>query len=413
MRAAGDAPTASCEPDGWLPGRRGDALLYAASAVMAAGLAVATSYHGHRLWGLIASAGYALGAAASLVVVSRWRAHVAGAVFVVAGLLPLGVLLAQRARHVPWSAQPEVPVVERSARLLLDHGTPYSDVGALGRQATFEDYTPYLPGMSVFGLPRALLGDSALTDARVAFAVTAAVLVLLGVWLLRPATIPVRAAQLVAVLPATTLTLATGGDDLPVLALLLLALVLAGVGRPVAAGAAGGAALAMKLTAVPVLVVLAVALLAGTGRRSAALFGAVAAGVATAVVLPVTLVAPGALVEHVVRFPAGLTDVASPAASPLPGHLIAGTGPAGRAVAITLLAAAAVAILVWLLRRPPTTVAEAADRSAVALLVAMLLMPATRYGYAVYPLALVGAAIALRMAGPDRGAGSPRSSEAG
>jgi hypothetical protein len=102
----------------------------------------------------------------------------------------------------------------------------------------------------------------------------------------------------------------------------------------------------------------------------------------------------------VVRYPAGLTDVKSPAASPLPGHLIAQLGPAGRAVALALLAAAALAIMVWLVRRPPRDAAQAADRAAVALLVAMLLMPATRFGYLVYPLALAGSAFALRAAHP-------------
>jgi hypothetical protein len=116
--------------------------------VLAIGLAVTTDYHGHRVWGLIAAVGYAIGAVASLAVSERWRALMAGAVFVVTGLLPLAVLLVQRANMVPWSAQPEVPVVERSARLLLENGTPYADLGVLS-QPSYEDYTPYLPGMSV------------------------------------------------------------------------------------------------------------------------------------------------------------------------------------------------------------------------------------------------------------------------
>lgn len=402
-----------------LAGRGGDALLYAGSAALGLGLAAATSYHGHRLWGVVAAAGYAAGAIASLLIADRLRMPLAAAVFALTGLLPLAVLLVQRAAGVPWSAQPEVVVVERSASLLLEHGTPYADLTALGRAPHFEDYTPYLPGMSVFGLPRALAGANVLTDARVAFAVASAVLVVAAVATLRvraPGRAPknsalessawphppVRAVQLVAVLPATTLTLATGGDDLPVLALLLLALALAHAGRPLAAGVAGGLALGMKLTAAPVLVVLAVYLLVGAGRRVAGLFAAVALAVATAVVLPVALAGPDQLVEHVLRFPAGLTDVESPAASPLPGHLIAQFGPAGRAMALALLAVAALAIMVWLVRRPPRDGAQAAARAAVALLVAMLLMPATRFGYLLYPVALAGAAVALRSAAPAR-----------
>jgi hypothetical protein len=370
--------------------------------VLAIGLAATTDYHGHRVWGLIAAIGYAVGAVASLVVPERWRARLAGAVFAVTGVLPLIVLLVRRANGVPWSVQPEVPVVERSARLLLERGTPYADLATLGRPASFEDYTPYLPGMSVFGLPRALLGGGsltgALTDARVVFALTAAALLLAGLAVLHQASPPVRAIQLVAVLPATTLTLATGGDDLPVIALLLLALACCQASRPVAAGVTGGLALTMKLTAAPVLVVIALALLGAAGRRAAWVFGAVALGVAATVVLPVALVAPDQLVEHVFRYPAGLTEVRSPAASPLPGHLIAQLGPAGRATALALLATAALAIMGWLVRRPPRDAAQAADRAAVALLVATLLLPATRFGYLLYPLALAGAAVALRTA---------------
>jgi len=382
----------------WLRGRRGDALLYGGSAVLAIGLAATTDYLGHRVWGLIAAAGYAAGAGASLAVPERWRARLAGAVFGVTGLLPLIILLVRRAAGVPWSVQPEVPVVERAASLLLDSGTPYADLSALGRPVSFEDYTPYLPGMSLFGLPRALLGGGFLTDARVAFVLTAVALLLLGLAVLHQPSPPVRAIQLVAVLPATTLTLATGGDDLPVVALLLLALACCHAKRPRTAGLAGGMALTMKLTAAPVLVVIALALLVGVSRRAAWVFGAVALGVTAAVVLPVALVAPDQLVEHVLRYPAGLTEVKSPAASPLPGHLIAQLGPAGRATALALLATAALAIMGWLVSRPPRDAAQAADRAAVALLVATLLMPATRFGYLVYPLTLAGAAIALRAA---------------
>ena len=126
------------------------------------------------------------------------------------------------------------------------------------------------------------------------------------------------------------------------------------------------------------------------------MFAATAAGVAAALVLPAVVVSPAELVEHVIRFPAGLTGVESPAASPLPGHLLAQTGHGGRLAALALLGVAAVAILVWVLRWPPRTAAQAAERAAAGLVVAMLLMPATRFGYLIYPLVLAGTAIALR-----------------
>ncbi|MDF3150262.1 hypothetical protein PBV88_56280, partial [Streptomyces sp. T21Q-yed] len=52
------------------------------------------------------------------------------------------------------------------------------------------------------------------------------------------------------------------------------------------------------------------------------------------------------------------------------------------------LAAAAVAVAVSLAVRPPRTVVAAADRLALGLGLAMCLIPATRFGYLVYPLVL-------------------------
>jgi Glycosyltransferase family 87 len=375
----------------------GDVLLYAMSAVLAAGLAVVTVYHGHRLWGVASAVAYTGGAVVTVMMRHRLRHRhrmvIAGWVFALSALVPLAVLVVQRVHGVPWSAQPEVEVMERMARLTLVTGTPYAEVGTLHH---FRDYAPYLPAMAVFGTPRAVFGDGALTDARLVFLAVAALLVLLAVRLLRAPHLPVHAVHLAVVLPATTLTVATGGDDLPVLALLVVCLTCCHLNRIEAGGVAGGLALAMKLTAAPVLLVLAVAVYAGQGARRAALFTVTAVGVATALVLPVALVSPAALVEHVIRFPAGLTDIESPAASPLPGYLLARTGEAGRVATLVLLALAAVAVLVWVLRRPPCGAAQAADRAAVGLVIAMLLMPATRFGYLIYPLVLAGTAVALR-----------------
>ncbi|MCI4067124.1 hypothetical protein MRQ36_32975, partial [Micromonospora sp. R77] len=87
--------------------------------------------------------------------------------------------------------------------------------------------------------------------------------------------------------------------------------------------------------------------------------------------------------------------VTSPAQSPFPGHLIATALPAGRVVAAALLVAAGVAIAVRLLRRPPRTAATTALICGYGLLAAILLMPSTRFGYLLYPLALLVWAPAL------------------
>ena len=105
--------------------------------------------------------------------------------------------------------------------------------------------------------------------------------------------------------------------------------------------------------------------------------------------VPALLINSGAVLENVLAYPLGRGLVTSPAASPLPGHLIAGTGPIGRALVFVLLAATAVAIAVWLYRRPPRTAADAAMVSGIGLLAAMLLLPATRFGYLLYPAVLL------------------------
>jgi hypothetical protein len=112
--------------------------------------------------------------------------------------------------------------------------------------------------------------------------------------------------------------------------------------------------------------------------------------------LPAFLVDPGAFVENVIRFPLGEGLVTSPAQSPFPGYLISTTVPGGRWVAAALLVAVAAAIAVRLLRRPPRTAAAATIISGYGVLAAILLMPTTRFGYLLYPIALLVWAPALR-----------------
>ena len=96
-----------------------------------------------------------------------------------------------------------------------------------------------------------------------------------------------------------------------------------------------------------------------------------------------------------IRFPLGEGLVTSPAQSPFPGRLISAYLPGGRYVAAGLLAAAAVAIAVRVVRRPPRTAVSAALISGYGLLTAILLVPSTRFGYLLYPLALLVWASAL------------------
>jgi hypothetical protein len=352
------------------------------------------------------------------------RAGLAWLIWVGVALLPLIVEAVQRAGGRTDRAQEEVLVVERMGERLLHDGTPYLGremIAALPVDERLAAYSPYQPGMAIFGLPRAIAGDFWWTDARVWFAVATAATLAAAVFLLRRGaagspgpsstrsapgaaglvTRPagswaaVRAIQAATVLPICALTLATGGDDIPVLTLCLLALALAATKRYGWAGLAVGAAAACKLFAFPVVAVLAVlALATGNGRRL--LPGAL--GLPLLALIPSFLVDGDAFVENVLRFPLGHGLVASPAQSPFPGYLIAQNVPAGRLVAAALLVAVAVAITVRIVRRPPRTSASASMIIGWGLLAAILLMPTTRFGYLLYPIAFLVWTAALRAA---------------
>lgn len=391
--------------------------LYAFFAAFALGTAFASGLPPHRLWGIYACAGYAVGAAytAFLLVTrpspplrwwqSRWTA--VGAIVAVGLIAPLVQLLMRRIGDPSTSTadvQPEVGVIERSARQLIDTGTPYVDVTALGRPPVVDDYTPYGPVMAVFGLPRAIadklgIGDVALveavTDGRVVFIAVATACVLLSLRLLGNPSVPVSAAQLAVICPATALTFAVAAPDLAILGLLVLAVVLTVRRHAVLAGVILALVVSAKLTAAPAVLVLVVLVAARDGWRPAAKFGTALVGTAVAVTLPSVLVDPAAFVEHVIAFPAGAGAVSSPAASPLPGYLIAHGLPAGHTIALVLLGIAAVAIGLWVVLRPPLTGADAMLRIAVGLGTATLLTPATRWGYLVYPLVLLGARLCI------------------
>jgi hypothetical protein len=300
---------------------------------------------------------------------------------------------------VAGQAQPEIGVITRSAALFLHHGTPYLGTAALAAAHNPYTYDPYLPALMVFGMPHALFGEGLLADPRVwfgtVFAATfgAALAVAgrhhVGWW-----------AAVVIATPLIAFPLSVGGDDLPVLGLLCLGLAVAGADagprswwrrswrQPVAAGLILGLAAAMKATAWPALAVALALLGARQGRRGAAMFGLAAAGIAVISDGPAIAVAPGAMVVNTIAFPLGLAKAASPAASALPGHLIAATGSTGRWAAISLVVIAGLAVAIWLLIRPPADVHTAGWRLVTGLTLLFLLAPSSRAGYFIYPLGL-------------------------
>lgn len=393
-----------------------DAVLYLACTGYALALALTDRHFGFRVWAAFAVAAYglALGHTCWLAFSRRarpgwWRSRWVGIALVgVVGMLaPLATLVVRRlsggdwsASPGAWSAQPEVWVIERSARLLLESGTPYVDLTTLGHPPDVYDYTPYGPVMALFGLPRALLGGTpigdALTDVRLVFALVALLCVVATLRLLGNPAVPVRAAQLTVAFPLTALTFATAGPDLAIVALLVLACALAATDRPGQSAILLGLVAAAKLIVLPAAVVLAFLVANRLGGRALARFALLFTAVFAVVQLPALLVAAHTFFEHVIRFPAGLAAVSSPAASPLPGHLIASTGTAGKVAAYVLLAAAALAILLWLVRKPPHSGADALLRIAVGLGTFTMLTSATRFGYLVYCTVTLGALLVFR-----------------
>ncbi|WP_082860284.1 glycosyltransferase family 87 protein [Alloactinosynnema sp. L-07] len=408
-----------------------DLLFYAFGGVFALVTAVLSEFYGYRVWGNFAVSGYFAAAALTLLrPTQRWLpVVVSGVLSIVAPLLYLAFRRAPDFTWGPWPwsfpAQPEVWVIERAARLLLADGTPYTDLATLGRTAHPDDYTPYGPAMSVFGLPRAVFGDHPLTDSRVMFLLGSALAVWAAWRVLGKPTISVRGAQLAAISPLTALTLSVAGDDVAIVAMIVLAAALAYRVSPVWTGAVCAVMVAMKLTAIPAAVVIGFGVLAHAGGRALSRYLGALASVGALITVPVLAADPASFVEHVIKFPVGLGQASSPASSPLPGHLIAGTGPVGHVIALVLLGIAACAITAWLVVRPPRSGTEVLVRVAVGLGAAILLAPATRWGYLVYPVALAGAAIAFaaitatpgpasqRDPGPDSATDHPAGPSAG
>jgi glycosyl transferase family 87 len=365
--------------------RRWLARLFAVSALFAALVAIFSSDQVHQLWGAMAACGYGLAVAAVLGWRKRGADLALGLSFLGALVLPLGWMAAKALE------QPEVAVVARSAWTLVHQGSPYAGAASLATTQNPNAYNPYLPVMALFGLPRAVIGGGALTDPRVWFGLV----FILVFWLaLRDggARHPGRWAIGVAASPVIAFELAVGGTDVPMVAFLCLgfALLWGAPGRtcrPVLAGLALGVAATMKATAWPAVAV-AVALLAvRDGKRAVRAFILTVVAVMALCIGPF-LAHPRSLVDNTIKFPLGLASVNSQASSPLPGHVIAETGPLGHAIVVLALALAGLTIAAWLVVRPPRTVPRAVALLALAMTLMFALGPSTRFGYFIYPATL-------------------------
>jgi hypothetical protein len=383
-----------------------DAWLYAGAAIFAFLLWYFSNLSPHRDWGRLSIPGYLVCAVAAgvLAVVKParellCRCVVAGIAFVLVALMPLGVMVRERAAdghelHV----LPEVAVIERAGHRIAHGLDPYVAYvhgghlfGAVAGVPRYEAFYPYFSAMTAFGLPSAVHGFGWLGDARIWMTLVTLGLVALGLWLIRaPGDRSLRTVQWLLILPTGALFVAGGGDDLPVLAVCFVAIAATLRRRPLAAGVAFGIAMAMKLTAWPLALLTLFVVRDAKGRRAAGRASAIMAAIVAVFVIPFAIWDPRTFFANTIEFPLGLSGVDSPAASPLPGHIIVSVFPATHRILLVVLVLIGLPFLGWWLwRRPPTDVAGVCRLTAVIAIVVMCSAPATRIGYVVYPVNLL------------------------
>jgi hypothetical protein len=357
-------------------------------ALFGGGVALFSGDPLHRLWGTCAAIAYALAALA----VMAWRSRETTGVDIALGILVCGAILVPLLWMV-WTGhgEPEVGVVASSAKTLIRHGTPYKSAKILATTTDPNLYNPYLPLMAVFGVPQAVFGHGPLTDPRVWFGI---VFLVVFAFALRIAGARdcVRWALLLTVSPVIAFELCVGGTDVPMVAFMCLGFAL--LWRPirsnaVAGGLALGIASSMKATAWPALAVAFALLYVRDGKREAWRFTAWALAVVAVIVGPFAVLRFSALFKNTVLFPLGLASVKSQAASPLLGHALAQTGALGHTIVVVALIGSGLAILVSLFVRPPRDVPAATWRLVIGLSAMFVLAPSTRFGYFIYPAALV------------------------
>jgi Glycosyltransferase family 87 len=397
----------------------GDAVLYLLGATFALVTWLTSGTGLYDQWSRLALGPFLLGVVASAVLARtvhrrraqgrppgrdggpRWdwvaRLGIAACVFIGAVAIPLGLEIAWRFDNAPGThQQPEVITVEHGGQAIAHGEDPYAPVVNLRHfvpyhapgQLTFQGFLPYLPLMAVFGLPSSRWPDSGLSDARIFFLITTLGVTALALWLCPTnGRRKIRALQVLVILPIASLPLATGGDDIPVVSFLLLAMVLAQRRQPLASGIALGIASALKFTAWPLA---ALALFAARDRQGTRRPGAMVLGMAVVVipaVLPFAWHGPWALFDDVVLFPLGLTPIHSTAGSPLPGHVLVNAFPTLHRALPALVGLIGGGLLVrHLVRRTPQTVSQVCLVSGVVMAALTLLAPDPRIGFLLYPI---------------------------
>ena len=383
-----------------------DALLYLGSFVFALLTIEISKIALYRWWGEMALAPYLVASLASAWTAKHTprrrnatRITIAMLVCVTAVLLPLlsQVLAQAGSLGSIIHAQPEVLVIEAAGARLLSGQALYPVIEHLNHIASTASsvpvtnvFFPYLPGMAVFGIGSALIhAPSALGDPRIGFMLITLIATGLAI-ALRPKydRSPMLAFQAMAILPTAALPLVTGGDDIPVVALMALGVVLLSRQRWGWSGIVLGIAAIMKFTAWPLVIIAVCVLAVRNGWRPAVKFALPALTIMTWTIGDQVIRNLSALINNVIKFPAGIASLASPAASPLPGHILAGIFKEYPEVAFIFGLAVGIGTLVWIVYKTPRVSTGALWLSALVLSIAILIAPATRVGYLLYPIDL-------------------------
>jgi hypothetical protein len=388
---AARAPGAGVRP--WLDRRR-LVIAYAVFLAYAAIDAIGSAGE-DRVWAIWAACGYA----AALLLLWRWGHRTAAALVSVA----LAVVAPLLWLSVAFRLEDGMMVIERSASLLLHHGSPYLTAAQV---RSWLSYNPYLPVMTLSGLPAAagLGGLAGNAGIWLALGTVAVLAVAFRIAMPQSRGDALLATAVAVASPVIGLNLAVITTDPPVLAFMLLSLALSAVpagtkvstARTVGSGIALGVACDLKSTAWLAIPVMAAMFAARDGARAAVRFLAaliVTVAVLIALLDPAVLLKRGAavaLVQNSVLFPLGLTRYKTPAESLLPGHLLTTLGTAGHVASVGLLLAAGLAVAISLVIRPPRDVPAAIWRLAIGLTLIFLLGPNVRFGYFLYPFGLLG-----------------------
>ena len=381
-----------------------DGFLYFGAGAFALLIGLTSNEPAQWHWGYISFASYF---AASLFLFVGGRTQMASSFSlrkIVLILLVLGVVVVPLGLETHWRqnngghgyAQPEVSVIERSANNVVKGTDPYTvDVkngkvlNSIRGLPTYESFFPYFPLMSVFGLPDAITHRGfGLTDARIVMSVLTIAIGLLALRLFRTKKEKkIRLAQVLFALPTGALFLATGGDDMPILALMLLSLVALQRKQIYVSAVSIGIASAMKLTAWPMALGSLLALRGEAFKGKWKQFVIVVCAIVTVAIVPFALKAPHAFFANVFEFPLGLSHVTSPAASALPGHILASWWhPFKHILPAGTLLIGGYFMAKYFKTHWPLTLAKMLSLLSVCFFVLMCVSSATRFGYIIYPI---------------------------